>query len=96
MYFQDKHQVAIAYIDYSKAFDIVCIRNYFPGYFRMLYSRCTAILAAATVLCTKVGSSLSDDAVLLTGVIQGSVIRPLMFLKFIGELIDVLASFVLQ
>ena len=40
---------------------------------------------------TKVGSSLSYNAD-LSGVIQGSVIGPLMFLIFIDELVDLLAN----
>jgi len=37
--------------------------------------------------CTKVGDALSDETDMISGVIQGSVIGPLMFLVFINELI---------
>jgi len=43
--------------------------------------------------CTKVGGSLSDLTSLLSRVIQGSVLGPLMFLIFIDELAEILASF---
>ena len=40
--------------------------------------------------CTKVGDALSDETDMVSGVIQGSVIGPLMFLLFINELIEIL------
>ena len=36
--------------------------------------------------CTRIGSSLSDTAELISGVIQGSGIGPLLFLMYINEL----------
>jgi len=59
------------------------------------YSWYVTILAAATGRshCTKVGRSLSEDADLLSGVIQDSVIRPLMFLIFIDDCVLGVASF---
>ena len=41
---------------------------------------------------TKVGAMLSDPALLISGVIQGSVLGSLMFLVFINELAEVLAK----
>ena len=43
--------------------------------------------------CTKVGDALSDETDMVSGVIQGSVIGPLMFLVFINELIEILDSY---
>ena len=37
--------------------------------------------------CTKVGTKLSDFLALITGVVQSSVIGPLMFVIFIDELV---------
>jgi len=96
LYFQDKHQVAIAYIDFSKAFDIVCHKKLFArlssyGIRGVLLTWLEQLFIGRTH-CTKVGSSLSEDANLLSGVIQGSVIGPLMFLIFIDELVHILAS----
>jgi len=46
--------------------------------------------------CTRVGDALSEEADMISGVIQGSVIGPLMFLVFISELIEVLDSHGIQ
>jgi len=97
LYFQDKHQVAIAYIDFSKAFDVVSHKKLFArlssyGIRGMLLCWLQQLFTGRTH-CTKVGTELSEDADLLSGVIQGSVIGPLMFLIFIDELVAILASF---
>ena len=42
---------------------------------------------------TKIETALSDLAVLLSGVVQGSGIGPLMFLVYINELIYILEEF---
>jgi len=41
---------------------------------------------------TNVGDALSDVTVLITGIIQESVLGPLMLLIFINELADILAK----
>jgi len=73
LYFQDKHQVAIAYIDFSKAFDVVChkklcARLFSYGIRGVLLSWLQQLFAGRTH-CTKVGRSLSEDADLLSGVL---------------------------
>ena len=87
------HTVVI-YIDFSKAFDVVShcklfarlqsygvngnllqwLRNFFTGRTHK----------------TKVCSSLSDQADLVGGVVQGSGIGPIMFIIFINELVEIL------
>ena len=37
-------------------------------------------------MCTKVGSELSDVVELVSGIVQGSVLGPIMFLAYINEL----------
>jgi len=84
---QNKKSVDVAYIDFSRAFDSVsheklfthlyiygiqgdlvcCIRNFFVGRSHQM----------------KVGLCLSEVVALLSGVIQGSGIGPLMFLIYI-------------
>ena len=97
LYFQDKHQVAIVYNGFSKAFNVVCHKKLFARLFS--YGIHGVLLSWLQQLftdrshCTKVSRSLSEDADLLSGVIQDSVIRPLMFLIFIDDCVLGVASF---
>ena len=92
-----KEQQVIVYIDFSKAFDVVS----HPKLFARLHSygvRGTVLLWLKSFFAgrshqTKVESTLSDTAVLLSGVVQGSGIGPLMFLTYINELISILEEF---
>jgi len=99
LYFQDKHQAAIAYTNFSrpKAFDVVCHKKLFARLFsygiRGVLLSWLQQLFTGRSYCTKVRRSLSEDADLLSGVIQGSVIGPLTFLISIDELVDILDSF---
>jgi len=43
--------------------------------------------------CTKVGDALSHETDMISGVLQGGVVGPLMFLVFINELIGLLDSY---
>ena len=92
-----KEQQVIVYIDFSKAFDVVS----HPKLFARLHShgvRGAVLLWLKSFFAgrshqTKVESTLSDTAVLLSGVVQGSGIGPLMFLTYINELISILEEF---
>jgi len=92
-----KEQHIVVYIDFSKAFDVVSHPK--------LFARLHAYGVRGSVLAwlknffagcshqTKIESALSDTAELISGVVQGSGIGPLMFLTYINELITILESF---
>ena len=91
----------MAYIDFSKAFDVVS----HPKLFARLHSygihgtiswygiTMVEIFFTGRTHQTKIETALSDLAVLLSGVVQGSGISPLMFLVYINELIYILEEF---
>jgi len=94
---QSRQQVAIVYIDFRKAFDLVSHNK--------LFSRLHSYGVRGTVLSwiqnflngrthqTSVGISLSDIADLVSGVVQGCGIGPLMFLVYINELAFILENY---
>jgi len=85
-------QAAVVYIDFAKAFDTVSqkrlfvklhaygIRGTFLSWLLNFFSDRTHQ--------TKINSSLSEPENLLSGVIQGSGIGPIMFVMFINDLVD--------
>jgi len=95
---QSRQQITIVYnnIDFSKAFDVVSHKKLFTR----LYSygvRGMVLLWLQNVLTgrthqTKVGTSFSDIAALISGIVQGSGIGPLLFLIYINELAFILES----
>jgi ribonuclease P/MRP protein subunit RPP40 len=84
---RDKKSVLVAYIDFTKTFDTVCHRK--------LLSKVAAYGIAGNLLSwiqnflkdrtqqTRTGSALSHSIDLHSGVVQGSVIGPLLFLLHI-------------
>ena len=97
LHLQDKHQVVVAYIDFSKAFDVVSHNKLFErlqsyGISGTLLSWLRNFFTGRTQ-CTKVGTMLSDLTDLISGVIQGSVLGPLMFLAYLNELAEILEKF---
>ena len=91
---QDRHGVSVAYIDFSKAFDTVSHEKLF----RCLYSygirgdllRWIKNFFTDRTQQTKVGMALSELISLLSGIIQGSSIGPVLFLMFIDSLAKLL------
>ena len=96
LYLQDRHQVVIVYIDFSKAFDVVSHNKLFTrlqsyGISGTLLSWLQKFFTGRTQ-CTKIGAVLSHITDVISGVIQGSVLGPLMFLTFVNELAELLAN----
>jgi len=90
-------QYVVAYIDFSKAFDVVShpklfARLHYYGIRGMVLQWLKFFFTGRTHQ-TKIETILSDLAVLLSGVVQGSEIGPLMFLVYINELIYILEEF---
>lgn len=89
--------VSIAYIDFSRAFDTVSHKKLFCrlesyGIAGNLLKWLRNLFSGRTFR-TRVGNSLSVLADLISGVVQGSGIGPLMFLAFINELIELLKGY---
>jgi ribonuclease P/MRP protein subunit RPP40 len=87
---QDRKSVIAAYIDFSKAFNMVShvkllskLKSY--GIKSNLLAWIQAFLTGRTQQ-TRVGHQLSPASQILSGVVQGSVIGPLLFLLFISDL----------
>ena len=87
---QNRHGVCVAYFDFRKAFDTVSHEKLF----RCLYSygirgdllRWIRNFFTSRMQQTKVGMALSELINLLSAVIQGSSIGPVMFLMYIDGL----------
>jgi hypothetical protein len=93
---RDKRSVLVAYIDYAKAFDTVCHAKLLSklaayGITGELFNWIASFLKGRTQQ-TKIGSVLSHSISLASGVVQGSVIGPLLFLLYINDVIAVLAT----
>ena len=94
---QSRQQTTIVYIDFSKAFDVVVHKKLFArscsyGVRGAILSWIENFLTGRTHQ-TKIQTHLSDIAVLISGVVQGSRIGPLMFLIYINELATILENY---
>ena len=92
----NKHSVTVAYVDYSKAFDVVChnkllykLEHY--GISGDLLSWISGFVSGRTQR-TKVGLAFSDQIFLTSGVVQGSCIGPLLFVLYINDVVDVIGG----
>lgn len=93
---RDKQSVISAYIDFAKAFDTVShpklyvkLQSY--GISGNLLKWIISFLSNRTQQ-TRVGSSLSDSKAIISGIVQGSVLGPLLFVLYINDLITLLSD----
>jgi len=97
MCIQTRQQVTAVYIDFSKTFDVVShnkliARLYSYGVRGPVLLWIKIFLSNRTQQ-TRVEVSLSDVVSLLSGVVQGSGIGPVLFLTYINELANILESY---
>jgi len=94
----DKASVAAVYIDYSKAFDVVCHSKLLYLYKLSVYGISGNMLAWIQDFLhersqvTRVGGSYSKAVYLNTGVVQGSCLGPLLFLVYINNVTYILSD----
>jgi len=89
----NKTSVAVAYIDFHKAFDSVCHTKLFcklqsMGFTGNLLKWLENFLSDRWQ-CTRVGDCLSEPSKIISGVIQGSCIGALLFLLYINSLAQI-------
>jgi hypothetical protein len=93
---KNRRSITVAYIDYQKAFDAVSHSKLLAklsayGIEGNIRDWISNFLSSRTQQ-TKVGSALSDVGNLSSGVVQGSVIGPLLFLLYINDVVPLLTD----
>jgi hypothetical protein len=91
-----RKSVTVAYIDYKKAFDTVCHNKLFVklsayGIAGSLLSWIKDFLFNRSQV-TQVGTERSSEKGLVSGIVQGSCLGPLLFLAYVNDVTDVLPS----
>ena len=92
----DGNLVGVAYIDFARAFDTVChskllckLQSY--GIAGQLLKWIQSFLTGRSQQ-TRVGDSLSDMTTLISGVVQGSVLGPLLFVLYINDIANLFTN----
>ena len=89
----NKNFITVAYVDYSTAFDVVChsklmhrLQHY--GIVGDLLNWVGSFVSGRTQR-TNIGSAISDQVFLSSGVVQASCIGPLLFILYINHVVGV-------
>ena len=93
---ENKHSQTVAYIDFARAFDSVChskllLKLNAYGVKGTMFKWIADFLTNRSH-CTRIGDSISPPLCIRSGVIQGSVLGPVLFLLYINDVVDVLSS----
>jgi hypothetical protein len=92
----NKNALSAVYIDFARAFDTVCRSKlcYKLSCYGIAGNLLKWIQSFLTdrSQCTRVGHSSSDYASLSSGIVQGSILGPLLFLLYINDIVDLFDS----